>query len=218
MDQLKQTRIVTVDNRAGLHARAAYLINKLAREYPDADVALVKDSQLAPASNMIDMLSLGAKPGDKLVLEASGPRRRRPWTPWNDCSPRSSTKQTKTPRPRMSRRRQPPRRQQRGGRPPSTRWVSMHKLQGIAVSPGVAIGEALVMDNEGFRIPRRFVTRDAVDDELDRLNKAMAAAGKEIAHHRDTVPEELGEKYGAIFEAHLQMLQDCAAPRATWRR
>ena len=56
----------------------------------------------------------------------------------------------------------------------------MQKLQGIAVSPGVAIGEALVMDNEGFRIPRRFVARDAVEDELERLEAAMAAAGAEI--------------------------------------
>ena len=84
----------------------------------------------------------------------------------------------------------------------------MQKLQGIAVSPGVAIGEALVMDNEGFRIPRRFVARDAVVDELERLDKAIAAAAAEIAHHRETVSAELGEKYGAIFEAHLQMLQD----------
>ncbi len=84
----------------------------------------------------------------------------------------------------------------------------MQKLQGIAVSPGVAIGEALVMDTEGFRIPRRFVARDAVVDELERLDKAIAAAAAEIAHHRESVSAELGEKYGAIFEAHLQMLQD----------
>jgi phosphoenolpyruvate-protein phosphotransferase (PTS system enzyme I) len=84
----------------------------------------------------------------------------------------------------------------------------MQKLQGIAVSPGVAIGEALVMDNEGFRIPRRFVARDAVVDELERLDKAISAAAAEIAHHRESVSAELGDKYGAIFEAHLQMLQD----------
>ncbi|MFZ1934219.1 MAG: phosphoenolpyruvate--protein phosphotransferase [Thermoguttaceae bacterium] len=84
----------------------------------------------------------------------------------------------------------------------------MQKLQGIAVSPGVAIGEALVMDTEGFRIPRRFVARDAVVDELERLDKAIAAAAAEISHHRESVSAELGEKYGAIFEAHLQMLQD----------
>ncbi len=84
----------------------------------------------------------------------------------------------------------------------------MQKLQGIAVSPGVAIGEALVMDNEGFRIPRRFVARDTVDDELDRLEKAIAAAGTEISSNRDAIAQELGEKYAAIFDAHLQMLQD----------
>ncbi|NQU20213.1 MAG: phosphoenolpyruvate--protein phosphotransferase [Candidatus Nealsonbacteria bacterium] len=84
----------------------------------------------------------------------------------------------------------------------------MQQLQGIAVSPGVAIGESLVMDNEGFRIPRRFVTRDAVEDEIERLDKAIVAAGKEIAGNRDAVSGELGDKYGAIFEAHLQMLQD----------
>ncbi|MHC4178907.1 MAG: phosphoenolpyruvate--protein phosphotransferase [Planctomycetota bacterium] len=84
----------------------------------------------------------------------------------------------------------------------------MQQLQGIAVSPGVVIGEALVMDNEGFRIPRRFVTRDAVEEELERLDKAIASAGDEIARNRDAVSQELGEKYGAIFEAHLQILQD----------
>lgn len=84
----------------------------------------------------------------------------------------------------------------------------MRKLQGIAVSPGVAIGEALVMDTEGFRIPRRFVARDAVDSEVERLNKAIASASDEISKNRDSVSQELGDKYGAIFEAHLLMLED----------
>ncbi len=84
----------------------------------------------------------------------------------------------------------------------------MQKLQGIAVSPGVAIGEALVMDTEGFRIPRRFVSRDAVVDELERLGAAIDAASLEIESNRDAVSRELGAQYGAIFEAHLQMLRD----------
>ena len=84
----------------------------------------------------------------------------------------------------------------------------MHKFEGIAVSPGVAVGEALVTGNEGFRIPRRFVTRDSVEYELDRLDKAIKDSSTEIARSRDAVLKELGEKYAAIFEAHLQMLQD----------
>ncbi|MHC4398240.1 MAG: phosphoenolpyruvate--protein phosphotransferase [Planctomycetota bacterium] len=83
----------------------------------------------------------------------------------------------------------------------------MQRFEGIAVSPGVAIGEALVMGSEGFRIPRRFVARDAVEDELERLDKAIAATSDEIARNRDAVSQELGEQTAAIFEAQLQMLQ-----------
>ena len=84
----------------------------------------------------------------------------------------------------------------------------MERLQGIAVSPGIAIGEALVLDNEGFRIPRRFLPRDAVEEELERLNLAFDAAEAEVEHNRQQVAEQLGDEYAAIFSAHLQMLRD----------
>jgi phosphoenolpyruvate-protein phosphotransferase (PTS system enzyme I) len=84
----------------------------------------------------------------------------------------------------------------------------MQQLQGIAVSPGVAIGEALVIDTEGFRIPRRFVSRDAVEHELERLAAAIDAACAEVERNRDRVAHELGPEYAAIFSAHLQMLRD----------
>ena len=84
----------------------------------------------------------------------------------------------------------------------------MERLQGIAVSPGIAIGEALVLDNEGFRIPRRFLPRDAVEEELSRLNLAFDAAVAEVEHNRQQVAEQLGDDYAAIFSAHLQMLRD----------
>ena len=84
----------------------------------------------------------------------------------------------------------------------------MQQFQGIPVSPGVAIGEALVIDNEGYRIPRRFVTRDAVEDELLRLQRAIAAVSQEIERNRDSVTRQLGEQVGAIFSAHLMMLHD----------
>ncbi len=84
----------------------------------------------------------------------------------------------------------------------------MERLQGIAVSPGIAIGEALVLDNEGFRIPRRFLPRDAVEEELLRLGKAFKAAEAEVERNRKHVAEQLGDDYAAIFSAHLQMLRD----------
>ena len=84
----------------------------------------------------------------------------------------------------------------------------MQILQGIAVSPGAAIGEALVLGREGFRIPRRFVARNAVEHELHRWRQAAATISDELARNRDQVTEKLGEHYGAIFSAQLQILSD----------
>ena len=81
-------------------------------------------------------------------------------------------------------------------------------LQGIAVSPGVAIGEALVIDRKGFRIPRRFVKQNAVQDELARWQQAYSAVAAELEQHQHQVSEQLGDRYGAIFAAQLQMLAD----------
>ncbi|MFI4876691.1 MAG: phosphoenolpyruvate--protein phosphotransferase [Blastopirellula sp. JB062] len=84
----------------------------------------------------------------------------------------------------------------------------MRILQGIAVSPGVAIGEAVVIDDKGYRIPRRFIARGAVEAEMQRLAGAFEAVSKQIEQSRDEIAGELGQQYGAIFSAHLQMLQD----------
>ena len=84
----------------------------------------------------------------------------------------------------------------------------MQIFEGIAVSPGVAIGEAFVLDNEGFRIPRRVVSQDAVDDELRRLRESVDAVARDLEGYRHAVARQLGEQYGAIFSAQLQMLRD----------
>ena len=74
------------------------------------------------------------------------------------------------------------------------------------------------MDNEGFRIPRRFLPRDAVEDELERLDQAIRSATAEIERNRDRVAEQLGDQYAAIFSAHLQMLNDPRAAQRSSRR
>ncbi len=80
--------------------------------------------------------------------------------------------------------------------------------RGIAVSPGVAIGSALVLGTEDFRIPQRFVSVDAVDTEVARFRVALDAACREIAENEKLASEQLGQQYAAIFGAHLQMAQN----------
>lgn len=80
--------------------------------------------------------------------------------------------------------------------------------RGIAVSPGVAIGPALVLGTESFRIPQRFVSIDAVDTEIARFRTACEATCQEIELNETLANERLGAQYAAIFTAHLMMVRD----------
>ncbi|RLS71292.1 MAG: phosphoenolpyruvate--protein phosphotransferase [Planctomycetota bacterium] len=84
----------------------------------------------------------------------------------------------------------------------------MKVFSGIAVSPGMVSGPALVLGSENFRIPRKFVSKDAIDAELQRFHIALDLVCKDIKGNEQLVSSQLGAQYGAIFSAHLQMAQD----------
>lgn len=86
--------------------------------------------------------------------------------------------------------------------------ADMEIRRGIPVSPGVAIGAALVLGTEDFRIPQRFVKVAAVESELLRFRTAVEAACSEIAAHEELARSRLGSQYSAIFGAHLQLARD----------
>jgi phosphotransferase system enzyme I (PtsI) len=84
----------------------------------------------------------------------------------------------------------------------------MDELQGIPVSPGVAIGPALVLDADGYRIPRTIVSAEAAADEYVRLRDAVDAVSKRLEASRLETSAVAGEGTGDIFAAQLQMLHD----------
>lgn len=84
----------------------------------------------------------------------------------------------------------------------------MKVFSGIAVSPGMVSGPALVLGSENFRIPRKYVSKDAIDAELQRFHVALELVCKDIKGNEQLVSSQLGAQYGAIFSAHLQMAQD----------
>jgi phosphotransferase system enzyme I (PtsI) len=84
----------------------------------------------------------------------------------------------------------------------------MEIKRGIPVSPGVALGPALVLNNEGYRIPRRFVEGDQAEAEMERLRAALKAAAVEARGNQQAVNDKLGKQYGAIFAAHAMLIED----------
>ncbi|MEQ9411538.1 MAG: phosphoenolpyruvate--protein phosphotransferase [Fuerstiella sp.] len=84
----------------------------------------------------------------------------------------------------------------------------MQVRTGIAVSPGVVVGPALVLGSENFRIPRKFVNRNAVEVEVVRFRNVLEKVCRDIEEHEILVGEQLGSQYAAIFSAHLMMARD----------
>src|SRR5271155_4656361 len=86
--------------------------------------------------------------------------------------------------------------------------AAMEILRGIPVSHGVALGPALVLDAEGFRIPHQHVAPEQVEQEISRLKEALTEAAAEARETQAAMAEKLGKKYGAIFAAHALLFDD----------
>jgi len=84
----------------------------------------------------------------------------------------------------------------------------METRKGIAVSPGVAIAPAVVLDSEQFRIPRRSIEAGEVEAELGRFHEAVERAQAEVRDLRQRVASNVGEKLGAIFDVQDALLND----------
>ena len=81
-------------------------------------------------------------------------------------------------------------------------------LQGIAVSPGVAVGEAVVFVQEGDAVPEYTIEEDDIPLEIARFEEALIATRHQIAEIQEKVSSALGDEHAGIFDAHLLIVDD----------
>ncbi len=79
-------------------------------------------------------------------------------------------------------------------------------FKGIGVSHGVAIAEAVVLDAEEFRIPRRAIQPEDLPREKKRVIDAFDAALAESRADQARAVRALGEDTAAIFDFHIGVL------------
>lgn len=84
----------------------------------------------------------------------------------------------------------------------------MKILNGLGVSPGIAIGRAVSLETHSVEIYRLPLAGDAVEEEIERFHRATAEAQKEILRLHEKVRRHLGDELGAVFEAHSLFLDD----------
>jgi phosphoenolpyruvate-protein phosphotransferase (PTS system enzyme I) len=88
-------------------------------------------------------------------------------------------------------------------------------MRGVGVSPGIAIGRALVMEGPNVAIFRLDLSPDEAEREVLRFQRAVRRAWRQLRHLRDRVKSEAGEPYARVFEAQILILKDRALLQET---
>jgi phosphotransferase system enzyme I (PtsI) len=82
------------------------------------------------------------------------------------------------------------------------------ELKGTGVSPGIAVGCALVMEREAVPVFRLLLAPEAVESEVQRLTQAAALSRQQIQAIKQRLSKEVGAPHAYIFDAQLLMLED----------
>jgi len=83
----------------------------------------------------------------------------------------------------------------------------MELRKGIAVSPGIAIARAMVIDSKDYRIPRRSIMASQRAGEIKRVRRAFADAIRELDQIQTAKRIEEGS-IRDIFAVHMRFLRD----------
>lgn len=84
----------------------------------------------------------------------------------------------------------------------------MEIKKGIAVSPGIAIAKALVIDSEDYRIPRRVILPSQKGAEIARVRLAFKDAITELNSLESAQSQMKESDIKDIFAVHLRFLRD----------
>jgi phosphotransferase system enzyme I (PtsI) len=81
-------------------------------------------------------------------------------------------------------------------------------LKGIAVSSGISIGRAYLLERGKIHISRYTVKEENVEREISRFKAAIKSAVEELKKIKQSIPDDEIRKHAFIIDAHLLILQD----------
>jgi len=93
--------------------------------------------------------------------------------------------------------------------------LMLKKLKGIAVSSGIIIGKAHLIDRSRIKILYQYLISDQqVNKEVDRFKEALNAAKDQIIHLKNRMPEPI-KRHSFILDTHLMIMDDTMFYNAT---
>lgn len=82
------------------------------------------------------------------------------------------------------------------------------ELKGTGVSPGIALGRALIVERDATPVFRLALEAGEVEGEVERLSAAVGASRAQLQAIKERLSREVGAPHAYIFDAHLLMLED----------
>jgi phosphoenolpyruvate-protein phosphotransferase/dihydroxyacetone kinase phosphotransfer subunit len=193
---------LTVRNEIGLHARPAARFVALVQGF-DADVWVAKagDGASVGAGSLTNLVALGARLGDTLVVTATGPQAAEAVQAVSELADQGfgdglvSTASAPATKPPPA----PPPAPAPAPRPGDV-------LRGVAAAAGVVIGSAQRLGGAAGPPPGRNAQDPSSEREL--LERGLAQAREALARDRGVVASRAGTAEAEIFDAHLALLDD----------
>jgi phosphotransferase system enzyme I (PtsI) len=80
--------------------------------------------------------------------------------------------------------------------------------KGIGVSPGIAVGRALIIEKREASVYRVPIRDEEVEAEVGRFNSALEKTRDQLLDLKHKVSRSMGDEYAQIFEAHAMIVTD----------
>jgi phosphocarrier protein FPr len=197
---------LTVCNRLGLHARpAARFVSTAGRFQAQISIQnLSRGTESANAKSINQVATLGAREGHEIVITAEGADAPEALNALETLVTSGFGEAEVAIEGDL------------GLHPAETSPADDGALTGIPASPGIAIGPIA-----WYRLAPIAVSERPIENamnEWQRLQKAIAAAQKELQTLRTLATAQVGDYQAAIFDAHLLYLEDPALLDAVHRR
>jgi phosphoenolpyruvate-protein phosphotransferase (PTS system enzyme I) len=80
--------------------------------------------------------------------------------------------------------------------------------KGVGVSPGIAIGRAVIIEKRVASVYRVPIRAEEVEPEISRFMESLDKTRDELLVLKQKVSRSMGEEYASIFEAHAMIVSD----------
>lgn len=194
---MKQVDIV-IHNPTGLHARPAKEFVNIAKKYK-SDIRVVHGPKKANAKSMISMLTLGVENGGEISILVDGEDEDAALAAL-ETAVASGLGEGEAEAPTPTKKPEPA----KEPTPPPVE-LPANVLKGIAAAPGIAIGPLYRLQHEEIQIEESF---QSVAAEQERLDKAIERARGQIITLHKQMMKSASASEAAIFEVHLEILED----------